>query len=132
RESDNSIRWPPHWMISSARASSDGGIVRPSAVEVLRLTTSSKVVGRSIGSSPGLAPFSTRPANDPRRCQPSTRLGPYAMRHPLRRFRETSTQSEDDEWWKASPIVLHYWTREARRGSPWHRHGTSRPPRRRS
>jgi hypothetical protein len=29
-----------HWMISSARASTDGGIVRPSAFAVFRLTTS--------------------------------------------------------------------------------------------
>src|SRR5215467_11159826 len=41
---------------SSARASSDGGIVRPSALAVLRLMTSSNVVGCSTGRSLGLAP----------------------------------------------------------------------------
>ena len=34
-----------HWMISSARAGSDGGIFRPRAWAVLRLMTSSKVAG---------------------------------------------------------------------------------------
>ena len=42
---------------SSARASSDGGIVRPSALAVLRLMTSSNFVGCSTGRSPGLAPL---------------------------------------------------------------------------
>src|SRR5207302_10709565 len=44
---------PPHHSItSSARASSDGGISMPSALAVLRLMTSSILVGRSIGRSP--------------------------------------------------------------------------------
>src|SRR5262245_45217628 len=46
-----------HWMISSARPSTDGGIVRPSALAVLRLITSSYFVGCSTGRSAGLAPF---------------------------------------------------------------------------
>ena len=41
-------------MISSARASTDGGIVRPSALAVLRLMTSSNLVGCSTGRSAGL------------------------------------------------------------------------------
>jgi hypothetical protein len=41
---------------SSARASSEGGTVRPSAFAVLRLITSSNLVGACTGSSPGLAP----------------------------------------------------------------------------
>src|SRR5215813_8751813 len=41
----------------SARASSLGGIVRPSARAVLRLTNRRNLVGCSIGSTPGLAPF---------------------------------------------------------------------------
>src|SRR5262249_16978619 len=44
-------------MISSARISSDCGIVRPSAFAVLRLMTSSNFVGCSTGISPGWAPF---------------------------------------------------------------------------
>jgi hypothetical protein len=43
--------------INGARASSDGGIVRPSAFAVLRLTISSNFVGCSIGRSPGCAPL---------------------------------------------------------------------------
>ena len=41
---------------SSARSSSDGGIVRPSALAVLRLMISANFVGCSIGRSAGLAP----------------------------------------------------------------------------
>ena len=41
----------------SARTSTDCGIVRPSALAVLRLITSSILVGCSIGKSPGLAPL---------------------------------------------------------------------------
>jgi hypothetical protein len=36
-----------HWISSSARASSDGGIVRPNAFAAFMLMTSSKVVGCS-------------------------------------------------------------------------------------
>src|SRR5262245_24408615 len=46
-----------YWMTSSARASSDGGMVRPSALAVLRLMTSSNLVGCSTGRSAGLAPL---------------------------------------------------------------------------
>jgi hypothetical protein len=46
-----------HWITSSARPSSDGGMVRPSALAVLRLMTSSNFVGCSTGRSAGLAPF---------------------------------------------------------------------------
>src|SRR5262245_21216052 len=66
---------PPHSITSSARASSVGGIVMPSAFAVLRLMTSSNFIGCSTGSSPGLTPLrilSTYPA--PRR-QRSARSG---------------------------------------------------------
>src|SRR5207245_10633384 len=46
-----------YWMISSARTRTDCGIVRPSALAVLRLITSSKFVGCSTGRSAGLAPL---------------------------------------------------------------------------
>ena len=49
-------------MTSSARARIDGGTVRPSALAVLRLTTSSKVVGCWTGRSAGLAPLRILPA----------------------------------------------------------------------
>jgi hypothetical protein len=42
---------------SSARESRVGGTVRPSALAVLRLMTSSNLVGCSTGRSPGLAPL---------------------------------------------------------------------------
>src|SRR5262245_50677072 len=48
---------PLHSITSSARASSIGGISMPSALAVLRFTTSSKRVGCSTGSSAGLAPL---------------------------------------------------------------------------
>ncbi len=42
---------------SSARKRTVGGIVRPSALAVLRLMTNSNLVGCSTGRSAGLAPF---------------------------------------------------------------------------
>src|SRR5215510_7527654 len=48
---------PPHSMTSSARAKTTGGMVMPSAFAVLRLMTSSNLVGNSTGKSPGLLPF---------------------------------------------------------------------------
>src|SRR5262249_54364712 len=51
-------RSPLHyWISSSARASTEGGIVTPSAFAVFRLMTSSNLVGSSIGRSVGLAPL---------------------------------------------------------------------------
>jgi hypothetical protein len=47
-----------YWITSSALASNDGGIVRPRALAVLRLMTSSNLVGSSMGRSPGRAPLS--------------------------------------------------------------------------
>src|SRR6266700_6690497 len=46
-----------HWITSSARSSSDCGIVRPSALAVLRLMASAYLAGCSNGSSPGFAPL---------------------------------------------------------------------------
>jgi hypothetical protein len=54
-----------HSITSLARASSFSGIVRPSALAVVRLMTRSNSVGCSTGMSPGLAPrsiLSTRSA----------------------------------------------------------------------
>jgi hypothetical protein len=45
-----------YWITSSARPSSDCGIVWPKALAVLRLMANSNVVGCSMGRSPGLAP----------------------------------------------------------------------------
>ena len=53
---------PHHYSItSSARASSVGGTARPSAVAVLRLTTSSNFVGCTTGRSLGFSPLRMRP-----------------------------------------------------------------------
>jgi hypothetical protein len=46
-----------YWMISSARASTDGGIVSPNIFAVFMLMTSSNFVGCSTGRSAGLAPL---------------------------------------------------------------------------
>jgi len=46
-----------HWITSSARWSTDCGIVNPRALAVLRLITSSNLVGCSTGRSAGLAPL---------------------------------------------------------------------------
>ena len=48
---------PHHSRTWSARRSGDGGIVRPSALAVRALMTSSNIVGCSIGWSAGLAPL---------------------------------------------------------------------------
>ena len=53
---------PHHSMTSSARARIDGGTVRPSALAVLRLITSSNFVGCWTGRSAGLAPLRILPA----------------------------------------------------------------------
>jgi hypothetical protein len=50
-----------HSITSSARARIEGGIVRPKAFAVLRLTTSSKLVDCWTGRSAGLAPLSIFP-----------------------------------------------------------------------
>src|SRR6266403_3627239 len=47
----------PHSMSSSALARSCGGMVRPSALAVVRLITSSNLVGCMTGRSAGWAPF---------------------------------------------------------------------------
>src|SRR3954470_14411129 len=49
-----------HSISSSAVASSFGGISRPSALAVLRFSTSSNLVGTCTGISPGFAPLRMR------------------------------------------------------------------------
>ena len=51
-----------HSITSSARASSDGGTVRPSILAVWALMTSSNLVDCTTGKSAGLAPLRMRPA----------------------------------------------------------------------
>ena len=52
---------PPHSITSSAIASSEGGIVRPSILAVGWLMTSSNLVDCSTGRSAGLVPLRIRP-----------------------------------------------------------------------
>ena len=49
-----------HSITSVARIRMEGGIVMPRCLAVFRLSTRSKVVGCSIGRSPGLAPLRIR------------------------------------------------------------------------
>jgi hypothetical protein len=65
-----------HSITSSARPSSDGGIVRPRALAVLRLMTSSNFVGCSTGRSAGLAPFRILSTITAARRRRSTGLAP--------------------------------------------------------
>src|SRR6478752_7469959 len=51
-----SFAWRTHSITSSARASSDGGTVRLSALAVVRLMMRSNLVGCSTGMSPGFVP----------------------------------------------------------------------------
>src|SRR5258707_1436706 len=51
---------PVHSITSSARASSVGGTSRPSALAVLRLITSSYLVGACTGRSAGFSPLRMR------------------------------------------------------------------------
>src|SRR5512138_2571457 len=55
-----SFAWRTHSITSSARARSDGGISRPSALAALRLTTSSYFVGACTGRSAGFSPLRIR------------------------------------------------------------------------
>src|SRR5262249_45100671 len=67
---------------SSARASSVGGISRPSALAVLRLMASSNFVGCSIGRSAGFAPLITLRTNAVARLVKSGILAPYEISPP--------------------------------------------------
>src|SRR5262249_10082790 len=55
-----SFAWRTHSITSSARASTDVGTSRPSALAVLRLITSSYSVGAWPGRSAGFAPLRMR------------------------------------------------------------------------
>src|SRR6266851_135619 len=66
----------------SARRRTDGGIVRPSVFAVLRLITSSNLVGCSTGKSAGLAPLRILSTYVAARRNKSGKLGPYDMSPP--------------------------------------------------
>src|SRR5262249_49370162 len=67
---------------SLAWRSSDCGIVKPSALAVLRLMTSSNLVGCSTGRSAGFAPLRIWSAYRAACLKISGRLGAYARRQP--------------------------------------------------
>src|SRR5262249_39493660 len=74
---------PPHHSItSSARASSDGGTVRPSAFAVLRLITNSYLVGACTGRSAGFSPLRMRSTYSAACRYWPTRSGPYDIKPP--------------------------------------------------
>src|SRR6266446_5499892 len=57
-----SFSWRTHSITSSARANNLSGIWRPRASAVLRLRTSSNLVGCTTGRSAGFSPLRIRPA----------------------------------------------------------------------
>src|SRR5215475_6747360 len=70
------VRNPSYSITSSARASSVGGISRPSAFAVLRLITNWNLVGCTTGISAGLVPLRMRPTLIPALRYASAMLGP--------------------------------------------------------
>src|SRR6516165_10375631 len=71
-----------HSMTSSARASRVAGTVRPSAFAVLRLITSSYLVGAWTGRSLGFSPLRMRSTYPAARRTTSCGSGPYEIRPP--------------------------------------------------
>src|SRR5262245_41961078 len=67
---------PPHSITSSARASTVVGISSPSVFAVLRLTTSSYLVGACTGSSAGFSPLRMGGPHPAARRYWSARWGP--------------------------------------------------------
>src|SRR3954454_4477590 len=77
-----SFAWRTHSITSSARASRDGGTVRPSALAVLRLISSSYLGGAWTGRSVAFSPFRMRSRHPAARRYWLTRSGPYDMSPP--------------------------------------------------
>src|SRR6476646_10058061 len=73
----------PYSITSSARASTEGGTVRPSALAVLRLIINSNLVGCSTGRSEGLVPLRILSTYPPERKNKSGTSGPYEINPPL-------------------------------------------------
>src|SRR6516162_3764246 len=81
------LRWRTYSITSSARARSEGGIVIPIALAVLKLMISSNFVGCSIGSSLGLAPL-----------RRGWRAGLHASKHGGIRARRTAAMGGEIGW----------------------------------
>src|SRR6185312_3630454 len=77
-----SFAWRTQSITSSARASSDGGTVRPSACALFRFTNSSNFVGCWTGRSAGLAPLRMRSIYEAERRKMSIVSGPYDINPP--------------------------------------------------
>src|SRR4029078_11734258 len=73
---------PSHSITSAARASRVGGTLTPSALAVLRLMTSSNVVGCSTGRSAGFAPLSILSKYTAAPLFKWKKFGPYVRRIP--------------------------------------------------
>jgi hypothetical protein len=73
---------------SSARASTAGGTVRPSALAVVRLMTSSNFVGCSTGISPGCVPRRIHIGGSPESC-PDSQSSYFRRQGPLARRQES-------------------------------------------
>src|SRR5262245_32468488 len=75
---------PPvhYWITSSARSSSGGGMVRPSALAVLRLMMNSNLLGCSTGRSAGFTPLRILPTNVAARRRNSIVSALYVRRPP--------------------------------------------------
>ena len=87
---------PLHSITSSARASRVGGTSRPSALAVLRLITSSNLVGCSIGKSAGFAPVESC-----RRNRQRAEIGPGSSAH-----RQLDLPFQYTRGWRGSSAVL--------------------------
>src|SRR6266511_1556745 len=72
-----SFAWRTYSITSSARRRNDSGIFNPSVFAVLRLTTSSNLVGSWTGSSAGFAPLRMRSTYVDARRHRSTGSIPY-------------------------------------------------------
>src|SRR5262249_49384872 len=73
---------PPHSITSSARERTDAGIVRPRALAVLRLTTSSYLVGTCTGRSAGFSALRIRSTYPAARLNWSRISDPYEISPP--------------------------------------------------
>src|SRR5438876_11219176 len=82
RDRGHDLRRAGYSITSLARARSDGGTSRPSALAVLRLITSSYLVGAWTGRSAGFSPLRMRSAYSVARRTGSRVSGPQVIRPP--------------------------------------------------
>src|SRR4030095_8737927 len=97
-----------HSMTSSARASKVSGTVRPSALAVLRLITSSNLVGTWTGSSAGLSPLRMRSVYEAARLKRSLTSTPYVIRPPAR-VMTADELTAGTRYWDVSRLIGSRW-----------------------